>query len=318
MQGTTTPGELAAFFLYALIMAGPIGTFVRIYTQLQEALGAIRRVYEILDIKPIVNSPEKPVQLTPLSGHIHFDKVIFGYEDDTPVLNEVSFDIHPGKTVALVGPSGAGKSTTVQLLLRFFDPQAGAIYLDGHNLKSLDLESYLSQIALVPQETLLFGGTIRENILYGKLDATETETIEASKSANAHEFIADLPNGYDTLVGEKGVKLSGGERQRIAIARALLKNPKILVLDEATSALDNQSEMLIQEALEKLMVGRTTFIIAHRLSTVHNADKIVVLDKGKVMESGNHEVLMENESLYYHLYTMKLIEAQPSSETPAL
>ena len=318
MQGTTTPGELAAFFLYALIMAGPIGTFIRIYTQLQETLGAIRRVYEILDIKPMVKNPEKPVKLTSLKGHIHFDKVIFGYEDDTPVLNEVSFDVHPGKTVALVGPSGAGKSTTVQLLLRFFDPQAGAIYLDGHNLKSLELESYLSQIALVPQETLLFGGTIRENILYGKLDATETETIEASKSANAHEFIADLPNGYDTLVGEKGVKLSGGERQRIAIARALLKNPKILVLDEATSALDNQSEMLIQEALEKLMVGRTTFIIAHRLSTVHNADKIIVLDKGKVMESGNHEVLMENESLYYHLYTMKLIEAKTPSETPAL
>lgn len=318
MQGTTTPGELVAFFLYALIMAGPIGTFVRIYTQLQETLGAIRRVYEILDIQPIVNNPGNPVKLTSLSGHIHFDKVIFGYEDDTPVLNDVSFNIHPGKTVALVGPSGAGKSTTVQLLLRFFDPQAGAIHLDGHNLKSLDLESYLSQIALVPQETLLFGGTIRENILYGKLDAAETEIIEASKSAHAHEFIAELSKGYDTLVGEKGVKLSGGERQRIAIARALLKNPKILVLDEATSALDNQSEMLIQEALERLMAGRTTFIIAHRLSTIHNSDKIIVLAKGKVVESGNHEKLMENENLYHHLYTMKLLEAQSPSETPAI
>ena len=318
MQGTTTPGELVAFFLYALIMAGPIGTFVRIYTQLQETLGAIRRVYEILDIQPIVNNPENPVKLTSLSGHIHFDKVIFGYEDDTPVLNDVSFNIHPGKTVALVGPSGAGKSTMVQLLLRFFDPQAGAIHLDGHNLKSLDLESYLSQIALVPQETLLFGGTIRENILYGKLDAAETEIIEASKSAHAHEFIAELSKGYDTLVGEKGVKLSGGERQRIAIARALLKNPKILVLDEATSALDNQSEMLIQEALERLMAGRTTFIIAHRLSTIHNSDKIIVLAKGKVVESGNHEKLMENENLYHHLYTMKLLEAQSPSETPAI
>ena len=206
----------------------------------------------------------------------------------------------------------------VQLLLRFFDPQAGAIHLDGHNLKSLDLESYLSQIALVPQETLLFGGTIRENILYGKLDAAETEIIEASKSAHAHEFIAELSKGYDTLVGEKGVKLSGGERQRIAIARALLKNPKILVLDEATSALDNQSEMLIQEALERLMAGRTTFIIAHRLSTIHNSDKIIVLAKGKVVESGNHEKLMENENLYHHLYTMKLLEAQSPSETPAI
>jgi len=316
MQGTTTPGELAAFFLYALIMAGPIGTFVKIYTQLQETLGAIRRVNEILDTKPLVNSPENPVKLTSLKGHVCFSEVIFGYEDGTPVLNNISFDIHPGKTVALIGPSGAGKSTTVQLLLRFFDPQSGKIQLDGHDLKSLDLESYLSQVALVPQETLLFGGTIRENILYGKLDATDTEIIEASKSANAHEFIVEFSNGYDTLVGEKGTKLSGGERQRIAIARALLKNPKVLVLDEATSALDNQSEMLIQEALEKLMAGRTTFIIAHRLSTVHNADKIIVLDKGRIVESGTHKELMANESLYHHLYTMRLIEAESPNEVP--
>ena len=316
MQGTTTPGELAAFFLYALIMAGPVGTFVKIYTQLQETLGAIRRVNEILDTKPLVNSPENPVKLTSLKGHVCFSEVIFGYEDGTPVLNNISFDIHPGKTVALIGPSGAGKSTTVQLLLRFFDPQSGKIQIDGNDLKSLDLESYLSQVALVPQETLLFGGTIQENILYGKLDATDTEIIEASKSANAHEFIVEFSNGYDTLVGEKGTKLSGGERQRIAIARALLKNPKILVLDEATSALDNQSEMLIQDALEKLMVGRTTFIIAHRLSTVHNADKIIVLDKGKIVESGTHKELMANEGLYHHLYTMRLIEAESPSEAP--
>ena len=314
MQGTTTPGELAAFFLYALIMAGPIGTFVKIYTQLQETLGAMRRVNEILDTKPLVNSPENPVKLTSLKGHVCFSEVIFGYEDGTPVLNNISFDIHPGKTVALIGPSGAGKSTTVQLLLRFFDPQSGKIQIDGNDLKSLDLESYLSQVALVPQETLLFGGTIRENILYGKLDATDTEIIEASKSANAHEFIVEFSNGYDTLVGEKGTKLSGGERQRIAIARALLKNPKVLVLDEATSALDNQSEMLIQDALEKLMAGRTTFIIAHRLSTVHNADKIIVLDKGKIVESGTHKELMANEGLYHHLYTMRLIEAESPSE----
>jgi len=314
MQGTTTPGELAAFFLYALIMAGPIGTFVKIYTQLQETLGAIRRVNEILDTKPLVNSPENPVKLTSLKGHVCFSEVVFGYEDGTPVLNNISFDIYPGKTVALIGPSGAGKSTTVQLLLRFFDPQSGKIQIDGNDLKSLDLESYLSQVALVPQETLLFGGTIRENILYGKLDATDTEIIEASKSANAHEFIVEFSNGYDTLVGEKGTKLSGGERQRIAIARALLKNPKVLVLDEATSALDNQSEMLIQDALEKLMAGRTTFIIAHRLSTVHNADKIIVLNKGKIVESGTHKELMANEGLYHHLYTMRLIGAESPSE----
>jgi len=316
MQGTTTPGELVAFFLYALILAGPIGTFVKIYTQLQETLGAMRRVNEILDIKPLVNSPENPVKLTSLKGRVCFNEVVFGYEDGTPVLNRVSFDIHPGKTVALIGPSGAGKSTTVQLLLRFFDPQSGKIEIDGHDLKTIDLESYLNQIALVPQETLLFGGTIRENILYGKLDATEDKMIEAAKSSHAHNFISKFSNGYDTLVGEKGVKLSGGERQRIAIARALLKNPKVLILDEATSALDNQSEMLIQDALEKLMVGRTTFIIAHRLSTVHNADKIIVLDKGKVVESGTHKELMINENLYYHLYTMRLIEAETPSEAP--
>jgi len=314
MQGTTTPGELAAFFLYALIMAGPIGTFVKIYTQLQETLGAMRRVNEILDIKPLVNSPKNPVKLTSLQGHVCFSEVIFGYEDGTPVLNNISFDIHPGKTVALIGPSGAGKSTTVQLLLRFSDQQSGKIKIDGDDLKSLDQESYLSKVALVPQETLLFGGTIRENILYGKLDATDTEMIEASKSANAHEFIVEFSNGYDSLVGEKGTKLSGGERQRIAIARALLKNPKVLVLDEATSALDNQSEMLIQDALEKLMAGRTTFIIAHRLSTVHNADKIIVLNKGKIVESGTHKELMANEGLYHHLYTMRLIGAESPSE----
>jgi len=318
MQGTTTPGELAAFFLYALIMAGPIGTFVRIYTQMQEALGAIRRVYEILDTQPIVRSPENPVTLQSLEGRVRFDEVLFGYQEDTPVLREVTFDAKPGETVALVGPSGAGKSTVIQLLLRFFDPQSGTIQLDGHDLRTLDLKTFLSQIALVPQETLLFGGTIRENILYGKLDASEEELIEAAKSAHAHEFIMETSAGYDTVVGEKGVKLSGGERQRIAIARALLKNSKILVLDEATSALDNQSEKLIQEALERLMVGRTTFIIAHRLSTVHNADKIIVLEKGRVIETGNHKELMENEKLYYHLYTMKLLEAQSPSETPVL
>ena len=318
MQGATTPGELAAFFLYALIMAGPIGTFVRIYTQMQEALGAIRRVYEILDTQPIVRSPENPVTLQSLEGRVRFNEVLFGYQEDTPVLREITFDAKPGETVALVGPSGAGKSTVIQLLLRFFDPQSGAIQLDGHDLRTLDLKTFLSQIALVPQETLLFGGTIRENILYGKLDASEEELIEAAKSAHAHEFIMETSAGYNTVVGEKGVKLSGGERQRIAIARALLKNSKILVLDEATSALDNQSEKLIQEALERLMVGRTTFIIAHRLSTVHNADKIIVLEKGRVIETGNHKELMENEKLYYHLYTMKLLEAQSPSETPVL
>jgi len=313
MQGTTTPGELAAFFLYALIIAGPIGTFVRIYTQIQEALGAVRRVYEILDTQPDIKSPENPVALPRIEGKIQYENVTFGYREEAPVLKNVSFEILPGETAALVGPTGAGKSTLIQLLHRFFDPDQGCVKLDGHDIRQLDLKNFLEQIALVPQETMLFGGSIRENILYGKLDATEEELVEAAKSANAHEFILKQENGYDTLVGEKGVKLSGGERQRIAIARALLKNPRILVLDEATSALDNRSEALIQEAMERLMAGRTTLIIAHRLSTVRNVDKIIVLDAGRVVEVGRHNELLENESLYYDLFTTKMLEVQSAS-----
>ena len=307
MQGATTPGELAAFFLYALIIAGPIGTFVRLYTQIQEARGAIQRVYEILDTEPIVQNPENPVSLENITGSIQFENVSFGYQD-TGVIHDVSFDVLPGQTVALVGPSGAGKSTIIKLLLRFFDPNSGTIRLDGHDIRTLDRKSFLSQIGLVPQETLLFGGTVRENILYGKLDATEAELEEAAQKANAHEFITNMEKGYDTIVGEKGTKLSGGERQRIAIARAILKDPKILVLDEATSSLDNRSESLIQEGLETLMAHRTTFIVAHRLSTIHKADQIIVLDKGCIVETGRHENLMNNKGLYHTLYTMKMLD----------
>ena len=307
MQGATTPGELAAFFLYALIIAGPIGTFVRLYTQIQEARGAIQRVYEILDTEPIVQNPENPVSLENITGSIQFENVSFGYQD-TGVIHDVSFDVLPGQTVALVGPSGAGKSTIIKLLLRFFDPNSGTIRLDGHGIRTLDRKSFLSQIGLVPQETLLFGGTVRENILYGKLDATEAELEEAAQKANAHEFITNMEKGYDTIVGEKGTKLSGGERQRIAIARAILKDPKILVLDEATSSLDNRSESLIQEGLETLMAHRTTFIVAHRLSTIHKADQIIVLDKGCIVETGQHENLMNNKGLYHTLYTMKMLD----------
>ena len=307
MQGATTPGELAAFFLYALIIAGPIGTFVRLYTQIQEARGAIQRVYEILDTEPIVQNPENPVSLENITGSIQFENVSFGYQD-TGVIHDVSFDVLPGQTVALVGPSGAGKSTIIKLLLRFFDPNSGTIRLDGHDIRTLDRKSFLNQIGLVPQETLLFGGTVRENILYGKLDATEAELEEAAQKANAHEFITNMEKGYDTIVGEKGTKLSGGERQRIAIARAILKDPKILVLDEATSSLDNRSESLIQEGLETLMTHRTTFIVAHRLSTIHKADQIIVLDKGCIVETGQHENLMNNKGLYHTLYTMKMLD----------
>lgn len=308
MVGATTPGELAAFFLYAIIIAGPIGTFVRLYAQIQESLGAVRRVYEILKTRPIIQDPEEPVSFDEVQGGIEFDKVSFGYKKENPVLKEVSLNIQPGEQVALVGPSGAGKSTVIQLVHRFFDVDAGAIRVDGHDIRDIQLKSFLNHVALVPQETLLFGGTIRDNILYGKLDATDEELDAAARFANAYDFIQKQEQGYDTVVGEKGIKLSGGERQRIAIARALLKNPRILILDEATSSLDNQSETLIQDALENLMKGRTTLIIAHRLSTVHNADKIIVLDQGRVVETGNHKELMAEEGLYHQLYTLRSFE----------
>jgi ATP-binding cassette, subfamily B, bacterial MsbA len=317
MQGATTPGELAAFFLYALIIAGPIGTFVRLYTQIQEARGAIQRVYEILDTEPLIKNPDNPVALKNISGGIQFENVIFGYQDTAPVIKDVSFNVLPGQTIALVGPSGAGKSTIIKLLLRFFDPSSGVIRLDGHNIRTLDRENFLSQMGLVPQETLLFGGSVRENILYGKLNATDAELKEAAEKANAHEFIMNLEKGYDTTVGEKGTKLSGGERQRVAIARAILKNPKILILDEATSSLDNRSESLIQEALEALMAQRTTFIVAHRLSTIHKADQIIVLDKGRIVEAGQHEDLMSQKGLYHTLYMTKMLDPT-TQEGPSL
>jgi ATP-binding cassette, subfamily B, bacterial MsbA len=314
MLGTTTPGELAAFFLYALIVAGPIGTFVRLYTQIQEASGAIRRVYEILDTQPAIENPDNPIFLENISGRIQFDNVSFGYREESEILHNINFDVKSGQTVALVGPSGAGKSTVIKLLHRFFDVSEGSVRLDGHDIRELDRKSFLSQIALVPQETLLFGGTVRENILYGKLDASEEELEKAAKKANAHDFIVELEKGYETIVGEKGAKLSGGERQRIAIARAILKDPKILVLDEATSSLDNRSEALIQEAVETLMQNRTTFIVAHRLSTIHQADQIIVLEKGKVVEIGQHEELMNNKNLYYNLYKLKMQAPVTSGE----
>jgi ATP-binding cassette, subfamily B, bacterial MsbA len=312
MQGATTPGELAAFFLYALIIAGPIGTFIRLYTQIQEASGSIHRVYEIFDTQPLIQNPDNPIAIGDLEGRIQFDNVTFGYRENTEVIHDVSLDILPGQTAALVGPSGAGKSTLIKLLFRFFDPSTGTIRLDGHDIRTLDRKSFLSQIALVPQETLLFGGTVKENILYGKLDATDTELKEAAQRANAHEFIVGMEKGYNTVVGEKAAKLSGGERQRIAIARAILKDPKILVLDEATSSLDNRSESLIQDALETLMFERTTFIIAHRLSTIHKADQIIVLDKGNIVEAGQHEDLMSRKGLYHNLYTLKMLD--PAAE----
>ena len=225
-----------------------------------------------------------------------------------PVLTDLSFEAAPGELIAIVGPTGAGKTTILNLLHRFYDPTQGTISIDGYDLKNVRLESLYRQIALVPQETILFGGTILENIRYGREEADEPEIVEASNSGHAHEFITAFPDGYRTIVGEKGINLSGGQRQRLAIARAILKNPRLLLLDEATSSLDTESERLVQEALERLMEDRTTFVIAHRLTTIQRADRILVVNKGRLVEEGTHASLMEQKGLYHYLYTLRLAE----------
>ena len=305
LLGKITPGEVIAFVMYAVIITGPVGSFARLFSQLQEGLGASRRVFELLDTPPQIADSSDAYTLPPIAGAVRFAQVSFHYLSDQPVLRAIDFSIEPGEKVALVGPSGAGKTTLIHLLHRFYDPASGTISIDGHPLTGVRIKSYYEQIAYVPQEVLLFGGSLRENILYGKLDASEAELIAASKAAHAHDFISDYPEGYETLVGEKGLTLSGGQRQRIAIARAFLKNPRILILDEATAYLDNESELFIQEALERLMSGKTTFMIAHRLTTIQKADRILVLNKGKIVEQGNHRELMARHSLYFHLYTLK-------------
>ncbi|MGY8761355.1 MAG: ABC transporter ATP-binding protein, partial [Nitrospinaceae bacterium] len=262
--GAISPGELIAFILYATIIAGPMGSFARLYARVQEGIGASKRVFEILDIKGEVCDIPDAKPIPELTGKVEFDNVRFHYREDQEIIKGICFSVEPGQTVALVGPSGAGKSTLVQLLHRFYDPVVGEIRIDGIPLQSVKLASYWQQIGIVPQETILFGGTILENIEYAKPGVTKEELIKAAKAANAHNFIMECPDGYETVVGEKGIRLSAGQRQRIAIARAILKNPHILILDEATSALDNESELLIQDALERLMKGRTSFIIAHR------------------------------------------------------
>ena len=278
------------------------------YSQFQEALGATKRIFEILNIEADVRDSPNARELKNIKGSISFREISFAYEPGVEVLRNINLDIAEGEIIALVGPSGAGKSTVFNLVPRFYDPDAGTIFVDGQDIRCIKQGSLRGHIGIVSQEILLFGGSIRENILYGKLDASEAEIISAAQSANAHEFIMELPKGYDTIVGERGVRLSGGQRQRVAIARALLKNPSILLLDEATSSLDNESEQLVQDALSRLMQGRTTVIIAHRLSTVRVAHRIVVLDKGEICELGTHENLMAERGLYAKLYEMQFRE----------
>jgi ATP-binding cassette, subfamily B, bacterial MsbA len=314
IDGTVSPGDLFAFVLFAGILIGPFGSAARVFAQIKEAQGAMRRVFEILDTTPEVHDAPNAILMPPIAGHVSVSQVSFAYDPRQPVLIDVTFDTRPGEVVAFVGPTGSGKTTLVNLLHRFYDPSSGTITIDGHDLRDVRTDSLYRQIALVPQETILFGGTIFENIRYGREDATEQEVLDASHAANAHEFISLLPDGYQTVVGEKGVNLSGGQRQRIAIARAVLKNPRILMLDEATSALDTESERLVQEALERLMAGKTTFVVAHRLSTIQRADRILVLNRGRVVEQGDHTSLMEHKGLYHYLYTLRLAE-QTVAET---
>jgi subfamily B ATP-binding cassette protein MsbA len=308
IEGTITPGELFAFVLFAGILIGPFSSAARVFAQLKEAQGATQRVFEILDTEPEVQDHPHAQVLTTTAGHVRVEDISFSYDTRQAVLSHLSFEAKPGELVALVGPTGAGKTTVINLLHRFYDPTEGRITIDGHDLRQVSTQSWYQQIALVPQETVLFGGTIFDNIRYGKMDASEAAVQDASQAAHAHDFIMGLPDGYQTIVGEKGINLSGGQRQRIAIARAILKNPRILLLDEATSSLDTESERLVQEALQYLMEGRTTFVVAHRLSTIQRADRILVLDKGQLAEEGTHAQLMTRNGLYHYLYTIRLNE----------
>jgi ATP-binding cassette, subfamily B, bacterial MsbA len=303
LAGHLTPGGLISFLFYIFLIAGPLGTLTNLYGQTQEAMGAAGRVFEVLDTAPGIADLPKAQPLPLLRESLVLEDVHFSYIPEREVLRGVSFRVEAGRMTALVGPSGAGKTTIASLIPRFYEPTGGRILIDGSDIRQGTLESLRGQIALVPQEPVLFGISVRENIAYGRLDAAETEIIAAAEAANAHQFILKLPEGYDSLVGERGVKLSGGQRQRIAIARAILRDPRILILDEATSSLDNESERLVQEALEHLMAGRTTLVIAHRLSTILRADLIVVLDEGRIVESGTHRSLLGAEGLYHRLYT---------------
>lgn len=306
LSGTLSVADLVAFFLYLEMFYQPIRALGTSWEQVQESMAGFDRVSELLSEDPDVTDPHHPAQLSePIRGNLNLENVSFSYVDGEVVLEDINLDIPAAKVVALVGPTGVGKSTLVSLIPRFYDVKTGAIKLDGIDIRDLPVETLRKNVSIVLQDVFLFHGTVRENILFGKPGAREEDVIEAAKVANAHEFIAALPNGYDTLIGERGVKLSGGQRQRISIARAVLKNTPILILDEATSSVDTETELLIQQALERLMKGRTTIIIAHRLSTVRNADKIVVLEGKEIVEQGTHNELIQKGGLYKRLYTVQ-------------
>lgn len=301
IAGEMSVGQLISFVLYSTFVGASFGGIAELYAQIQKAIGATERVFELLDESPEKINSDSIQNQEKIKGNVTFKNVAFSYptRQEIQVLKDVNFSAEFGQKIAIVGPSGAGKSTISSLLLRFYDITSGEITVDGKNIYDYDLENLRGNMSIVPQDVILFGGTIRENIAYGKPDATDEEIMQAAKQANAFNFVDSFPEKFETLVGERGVKLSGGQRQRIAIARALLKNPSILILDEATSSLDSESEKLVQEALEVLMEGRTSIIIAHRLSTIRNADKILVLDNGKISEEGTHQELINLENGIY-------------------
>jgi subfamily B ATP-binding cassette protein MsbA len=308
-----TAGNLTAFLMYLRMLYNPVITISRRYDQTQRTLASAVRVFELLDTEPQIVDRPGAEELSSVKGTLSFEEVCFRYQDEQAVLQQVSFSAAPGEMVALVGRSGGGKTTLSKLILRLYDPTSGVVRVDGRDLRDVTVRSLRQQIAVVFQEPFLFDGTIRENIAYGRLDASEDEIVQAAQAANAHAFVMELPKGYDTIVGPRGIRLSGGQRQRVAIARALLKDPRILILDEATSSVDSETERQIQEALERLLHSRTSVVIAHRLSTILHADKILVVEKGRIAESGRHAELLATDGVYKELWK-SFVRPQPEGE----
>ncbi len=315
IEGSLTLGSLTSFLLYGIAIGTSLSSIAGIYGQFQEGAGAVERVFEIIDERATIHEDAAAAELGSVEGRVTFDGVTFGYGEERAVLRDIDLDIAPGEVLAVVGPSGAGKTTLCNLIPRLWDVSQGRLLIDGRDIRGVRLRSLRAAISLVPQEATVFGGSVAENIRYGRLEASHEELVAAARAANAHDFIEALPQGYDTLVGDRGTRLSGGQRQRVAIARAILKDAPILILDEATSSLDNESERLVQDALARLMKGRTTVVVAHRLSTIRHADRIAVLDDGWLLELGSHAELLAQDGLYAHLWRLQATE-KPDVVTP--